>query len=434
MNTPLTIESRAELSPDAIRGLLLDAGADDAGLVGINAPALEHERPHILRRVPWAKTLVSFVVRMNREPLRSPARSIANKEFHETDHRVSAIARRAVRALESVGVRALAPSMGFPMEMDNWPERPWVVAHKPVAEAAGMGVSGIHRCVIHPRFGSGIMLGTIVTDIEPDRGHAAGRPLDFNPCFECRLCVAACPTGAIKPDGAFDFASCYTHNYREFMSGFADWVETIADAGSARKYRRRIEDHETVSMWQSLGFGPNYKAAYCVAVCPAGEDVIGPFKENKKKFIADVVRPFQDKEETVYAVKGSDAIAHVEKRFPHKTVKIVSSGLRPTTVRGFVDFLPHLFQKGAASGLDATYHFTFTGRESLEATVRIADGALSIEDGLVGKPSLRMIADTDAWLGFLRGDKGLVGSLLRRKIRLKGDPRLLLRFGACFPA
>ena len=28
-------------------------------------------------------------------------------------------------------------------------------------------------------------------------------------------------------------------------------------------------------MWQSLSYGANYRAAYCLAVCPAGEDVIG---------------------------------------------------------------------------------------------------------------------------------------------------------------
>lgn len=33
---------------------------------------------------------------------------------------------------------------------------------------------------------------------------------------------------------AFNFSSCYTHNYREFMGGFADWVETIATVAMGR--------------------------------------------------------------------------------------------------------------------------------------------------------------------------------------------------------
>ena len=31
-------------------------------------------------------------------------------------------------------------------------------------------------------------------------------------------------------------------------------------------------------------------------------------------------------------------------------------------------------------------------------------------------------------------ERGLLGALLRRKIRLRGNPRLLLTFGRCFPS
>ena len=99
-------------------------------------------------------------------------------------------------------------------------------------------------------------------------------PSTYNPCLECRLCVAACPVGAIAPDGHFDFSACLTHNYREFLGGFVDWVEQVADSRDAQDYRRRVEDSETASLWQSLGFGPSYEAAYCMAARPAGDDVI----------------------------------------------------------------------------------------------------------------------------------------------------------------
>jgi hypothetical protein len=65
-----------------LRQLCLECGADDAGLVEISRPALDDQRADILRAFPPAKTLVSFVCRMSREPIRSPARSVANLEFH----------------------------------------------------------------------------------------------------------------------------------------------------------------------------------------------------------------------------------------------------------------------------------------------------------------------------------------------------------------
>ena len=48
-------------------------------------------------------------------------------------------------------------------------------------------------------------------------------------------------------------------------------------------YRRRISDVESSSMWQSLSHGANYKSAYCMAVCPAGEDVIGPGRVRRER-------------------------------------------------------------------------------------------------------------------------------------------------------
>ena len=86
---------------------------------------------------------------MHREPVRSPARWIANLEFHHAGDALDETARRIVRALEDRGVAALNPAMAFPMEMDRSPQRGWVISHKRVAEAAGMGKMGIHRN-LHP--------------------------------------------------------------------------------------------------------------------------------------------------------------------------------------------------------------------------------------------------------------------------------------------
>ncbi|MGW0840640.1 hypothetical protein ACWD26_10825 [Streptomyces sp. NPDC002787] len=126
------------------------------------------------------------------------------------------------------------------------------------------------------------------------------------------------PTGAIASDGHFNFSACYTHNYREFMGGFGDWAEQVAESRNAHDYRSRVSDSESASMWQSLSFGASYKAAYCMSVCPAGEDVIGPWLDDRKAHLTQVVRPLMDKEETVYVVPGSDAEQHVADRFPHK--------------------------------------------------------------------------------------------------------------------
>src|SRR5262245_5641377 len=371
------------LEPDGLRRMALDCGAHDVGLGELARPGLDSQRDDILRNYPWTSSLLSFVIRMAREPIRGAPRSVANLEFHRAGEEVDHVGARIVARLEERGIRAVNPSMGFPMEMyQSSTGAIWVVSHKPVAVEAGLGHMGIHRNLIHPRFGNFVLLGTVLMSCEvSDYDH----PLDYNPCLECKLCVAACPVGAIGPEGSFNFSSCFTHNYREFLGGFSDWVEQIADARDARDYRRRISEPETSSMWQSLSHGANYKSAYCMAVCPAGEDVIGPYLQDKQRHVQEVVRPLQERPEPVYVVPGSDAEAVARRKFRNKTVRPVSNGLRPMTVAGLLNFMPFVFQPNRSQGLDATLHFTFTGAESRQVTFRIQNRTLEIEDGLVGK-------------------------------------------------
>jgi Fe-S-cluster-containing hydrogenase component 2 len=418
------------LTAATLKQMALEAGADDVGLVEIGRPALDDQRADILKAFPPAKTLLTFVVRMNREPIHSPARSVANLEFHHAGDEVNDIARDVVSRLEADGIRAMNPAMGFPMEMAAFPGKIWVVSHKPVAVAAGLGMMGIHRNVIHPKFGNFILLGTVLIDAEVE---AYDQPIAYNPCLECKLCVAACPVGAISADGDFNFSACYTHNYREFMGGFTDWVEQVVESRDAPDYRRKVTDAETASMWQSLSFGPNYKAAYCLSVCPAGEDVIGPYLSDKKAHLAETLRPLQEKRETVYVLKNSDAEDHVARRFPHKRLQHVGNSLRPVTIEGFLQGVHHVFQPGRSKGVSAVYHFTFSGEERREATITIHDQVLSVTDGHVGKADLRVTTDSATWLGFLRKERNILWALLTRRIRLKGPLKLLTAFGKCFP-
>ncbi len=236
----------APLDQDWLRALALEAGADDVGFVSVDREEIASEREHIFKAFPDTRTLICIVTRLNVDSVRSPQRSIGNLEFHRNYHHVNEVAATIVRQLGRHKIRAVNPSAAFPMEMDNYPGRIWVIAHKPVAIAAGLGQMGVHRNIIHPEFGSFINMSTILVAADVS---SQSKPIDFNPCFECKLCVAACPVGAIAPDGYFNFSACFTHNYREFMGGFTDWVETIADSGSAKALRRKVSDPEQSSMW-----------------------------------------------------------------------------------------------------------------------------------------------------------------------------------------
>jgi Fe-S-cluster-containing hydrogenase component 2 len=421
-----------KLDSNWLRKLCLEVGADDVGFVEIERPEIDKDRRDILTAFPKTKTLISVIQRMNREPIRSPARSIANLEFHQIGHHVDEVCRKIVHEIGKLGIRSLNPAMAFPMEADQFGfGKMWVVSHKTVAVAAGRGKMGIHRNVIHPVFGSFILLGTVLIEAEVSE---YDHPIEYNPCVECKLCVAACPTGAIRSDGYFNFSACYTHNYREFLGGFSDWVDKVADSKSALDYRQKVQDNETVSLWQSLSYGANYKAAHCVAVCPAGEAVIAPFLENRAMYLKDVVKPLQERTDTIYVVKGSDAEDYVQHKFPHKKTKRVSNGLRSYSISNFLQGLRTVFQPEKAKGVNATFHFTFTGEEAQTATVVIQNSTLNVKNEHSGKPDIHVTAESGSWLEFIRKERNLVWLLLRRKIRIKGSPKLLLAFGKCFPS
>jgi len=421
----------AEVDAQWLKNLVLEAGADDVGIVEVGRPDLDGHRGDILRIFPATKALISLVFRLNPENIRSLSRAASDLDFKRAMDEVDQVGRKIVWGLRRQGVRSLAPSSGFPMDLDLWPGKMWPVSHKPVAEAAGMGLMGKHRLLIHPRFGSFITLGTILIDRPVSQ---YDKPLAFNPCINCGMCSAVCPVGAIGNDGAFHFVNCITHNYRDRLGGFSDWVEKIVGSKTVLSYRQKVSDPETVSMWQGLTYGVSNKCSYCMAVCPAGEEMIAPYLDDRKTYMASVVKPLQEREDTVYVLGASDGEDHARKHFSRKKVKRVGNGLRPKSAANFLEALPLLFQRDQSGDLNATYHFTFTGDEDIRSTVVIKNKTLEVTPGHAGTPNLHLTADSKTWVGFISKEKSLIGALLQRKIRLKGSPRLMKEFARCFPS
>ena len=64
-----------------------------------------------------------------------------------------------------------------------------------LAYLAGLGFIGKNHCLIHPRFGSFVFIGYILTNcpLEEDK------PLEDS-CMNCRKCIKACPTDALSTE------------------------------------------------------------------------------------------------------------------------------------------------------------------------------------------------------------------------------------------
>ena len=74
------------------------------------------------------------------------------------------------------------------------------------AARSGVGFYGKNTMLITRRHGSWVVLGTLVTDVELE----PTPPLDAD-CGECRLCVDACPTGALDEPGTLDATRCLSY-------------------------------------------------------------------------------------------------------------------------------------------------------------------------------------------------------------------------------
>lgn len=303
-----------------LREIVLDAGADDVGFVEIDREGLREQKEDIQHAFPRTKSIISYVCRLNLPQIQSADRSLADVEFIALESEMERISRTVVKVLRENGIGTVVPSENFPMDMLKWPGKMWTVSHKPIAAAAGLGQIGHHRLLIHPVYGSYICVGTMLIDVAVTK---YDYPIEFNPCLECKLCVSVCPTGAISKNGGFEFFSCLVHAYRDRLGGFLNWVEEIVTSTNMAEYREKRDDSETMAVWQSLTHGGGFRCGYCMSVCPAGEDVIGSYIENKKGYVSSVVKPLKDREEPVYVISGTEGESSVPKRFSHKTIKPV---------------------------------------------------------------------------------------------------------------
>jgi epoxyqueuosine reductase len=105
------------------------------------------------------------------------------------------------------------------------------------AARSGVGFYGKNTLLITRRHGSWVVLGTLVTDVEIE----AHEPLATD-CGSCRLCIDACPTGALDEPGVLDATRCLSY-----------WTQS----------RQSVPEHVRVALGDRV-----YGCDICQDVCP----------------------------------------------------------------------------------------------------------------------------------------------------------------------
>jgi epoxyqueuosine reductase len=123
------------------------------------------------------------------------------------------------------------------------------------AVRAGVAFYGKNTMAITRRFGSWVVLGTLVTDVELEPTPA----LDLD-CGSCRLCIDACPTGALDEPGVLDATKCLSYwtqapapipeEYRPELHDMVygcDICQDVCPWNRGIEKRRRHVEHDTAS-------------------------------------------------------------------------------------------------------------------------------------------------------------------------------------------
>ena len=85
------------------------------------------------------------------------------------------------------------------------------IVERVAAKRAGLGWLAKNTCLINEKLGSWLFLGVIITtlELEPFVTSIDGLPPDL--CGNCRLCIEACPTGAIVEPYVLDAHRCISY-------------------------------------------------------------------------------------------------------------------------------------------------------------------------------------------------------------------------------
>lgn len=422
------------------------SGCDDVGVISIDDPAIAHELAEIRYIYPHVRSLICLIAEENKPSMQSRYLPTANHELYTTEERLFAMGRDTIAYLRTIGGSGLTTTIGWPQEVSvRWADKIWPLSHKIVAQAAGLGVIGLSRNFLHKKFGAYCLIDTVLTDLDLTE---LDSPIAWNPCIECNLCVASCPTEAIRADGDFDFFACYNHTYRDSIPGFLDLVRDLAES-KPKRFDKRWTDTEIAALWQSLAFRVEYRCFNCVATCPA--EIHEQFHESRdvrREYLDETLKPLtrtrRDVEEQFvidtpnararYEIPPGEWRTRLDPDAPaSKTVRLVDlRRIRTQDVDAMMRNMPQYFRDREAGDLAFSVQFDFASPGKGQWTMTVDHGRCRVEPGRIENADLTIRCAGRVFLGIQHGTVNPVLALLGRRVRLQGRRKLFLEFPRLF--
>ena len=159
------------------------------------------------------------------------------------------------------GLQAIYPNLQGRAFVDSAP-----LLEKQLAVEAGLGWIGKQSLLITPKYGSYVLLGELVINMEADE---YDKPLKAIGCGECRRCMEACPTGAIVEPMVINTAKCISCQTIESEAcekpNLNGWIFGCDECQNCCPYNKKAKSHTSphfepmfdpreisVSEWESM--------------------------------------------------------------------------------------------------------------------------------------------------------------------------------------
>ena len=177
-------------------------------------------------KLPYA---VSVGVRLQRSVLQTiidRPNQIYKTHYRQVNAQLDQIISNLAVEIQRMGFNAMPIAASY---IIDWTKQNAHVSHRHVAWEAGVGFKGKNNLLIHPKYGAGVRLISLFTDLPLE----IDSPIESD-CENCSACMVACPAEAIDNDG-FDFDKCFEqvkkfskeNNYNTYICGLC--VRACAD-------------------------------------------------------------------------------------------------------------------------------------------------------------------------------------------------------------
>ena len=218
--------------------------------------------------LPGARSVISFALNALEGTFLPPTIHTYQLSYSLLRHTSNGMSYQIAKFLENKGFYSVMIPATFPLDMVEKKGLFGDFSHRHAAVAAGLGELGRISILVTPQYGPRVWLGTVITTAPLEASHLLDGPVC--PRDTCSLCIEACPTGALGPNG-IDVKECLKSGVHSWnLSGLLRHIKKILREPDALEKEKIATGPDTWQLYQSMVCGLIPHCDKCLAACPIG--------------------------------------------------------------------------------------------------------------------------------------------------------------------